>query len=269
MDEHQLPPSVELEVQVAGSPEEVWEAIATGPGITAWLHPTEVEERAGGRFRFDMGAGPQEGTVTAWEPPRRFAQETSWAPAGDLPPGRVATEWVVQARGDGTCTVRMTMSGFGTAAGWEEELEGMAAGMRLALDTLARYRTWFPGRRGRWLRAGTAAAGSPARAWAALTEALGLARAAPGQRVDTGGRGGPAFAGVVERAGGGDGWWDLLVRAERPWPGFVNVYLVGQAGWAGLEACLYGEDAAEVAAREQPAWQAWLAARLAGGPEAG
>jgi uncharacterized protein YndB with AHSA1/START domain len=266
MDEHQPPPA-ELEVQVPGTPEEVWAAIATGPGISAWLHPTEVEERAGGRFRFELGgAGPREGTVTAWEPPRRFVQELTWEPAGDLPAARVATEWVVQARGDGTCTVRMTLSGFGAADGWDEELEGMAAGMRLALDTLVRYRTWFPGHRGHWLRAAAAAAGPPERAWAALTGGLGLDRAAPGQRVATGAGGGPAFTGVVERVGGGDGWWDLLVRVERPQPGFVNAYLVGQAGWAGLEACLYGDDAAAVTAREQPAWQAWLAARVGAAP---
>jgi hypothetical protein len=35
-----------------------------------------------------MGAGAREATVTAWEPPRRFAQEVAWAPGGDLPPAR-------------------------------------------------------------------------------------------------------------------------------------------------------------------------------------
>ena len=56
--EHEAPP-VELEAVVAGTPEEIWEAIATGRGISAWLHPTEVEGRAGGRFTFDLGAGPR------------------------------------------------------------------------------------------------------------------------------------------------------------------------------------------------------------------
>ena len=40
--------SVAVEVEVPGTPEEVWQAIATGPGITAWFVPTEVEEREGG-----------------------------------------------------------------------------------------------------------------------------------------------------------------------------------------------------------------------------
>ena len=145
--EEATPRSVELEGEVVGTPEEVWEAIATGRGISAWLHPTEVTERAGGRFTFDLGFGAtREGTVTAWDPPHRFAQETTWDPGGGLPAARVATEWLVEGRDDGTCLVRMVMSGFGTEVGWDDELEGMAAGMRAALAALAGYRAHFPGR---------------------------------------------------------------------------------------------------------------------------
>ena len=40
--------SIELEVEVQGTPEEVWRAIATGPGISSWYVPHVVEEREGG-----------------------------------------------------------------------------------------------------------------------------------------------------------------------------------------------------------------------------
>ena len=40
---------VQAEVEVPGTPEEVWRAIATGPGISSWFVPTEIEERVGGR----------------------------------------------------------------------------------------------------------------------------------------------------------------------------------------------------------------------------
>ena len=33
--------SVQVEVEVPGTPEEVWQAIATGPGISSWLMPAE------------------------------------------------------------------------------------------------------------------------------------------------------------------------------------------------------------------------------------
>ena len=36
---------VQVEVEVPGTPEEVWQAIATGPGISSWFVPTELEER--------------------------------------------------------------------------------------------------------------------------------------------------------------------------------------------------------------------------------
>jgi uncharacterized protein YndB with AHSA1/START domain len=140
-DASRRPRSIELEVEVPGTPEEVWEAIATGPGISAWLHPTEVDPRAGGTFSFDMGSGRRYGTVTGWDPPRRFAQETEWQAAEDAPAVRLATEWHVEARAGGTCVVRMVMSGFGSGADWDEELDGLTGGMRAALDSLRRYLT--------------------------------------------------------------------------------------------------------------------------------
>ena len=40
--------SVEAETDVPGTPEEVWDAIATGPGLSAWFVPSELEGRIGG-----------------------------------------------------------------------------------------------------------------------------------------------------------------------------------------------------------------------------
>jgi hypothetical protein len=39
--------SVQVEIEVPGTPEEVWQAIATGPGISSWFVPTEFKERDG------------------------------------------------------------------------------------------------------------------------------------------------------------------------------------------------------------------------------
>ena len=58
------------EIEVPGTPEEVWQAIATGPGIAAWFVPAEVEEREGGVTRLEIMPGvEQEGVVSAWQPP--------------------------------------------------------------------------------------------------------------------------------------------------------------------------------------------------------
>src|SRR5215211_3681946 len=88
---------VQAEVEVPGSPEQVWQAIATGPGISAWFVPTEVEEREGGAITANFGPGMDSlSTITAWEPPRRFAADSR----DDLAPGdpTIATEWFVEAR---------------------------------------------------------------------------------------------------------------------------------------------------------------------------
>lgn len=132
--------SFELQIEVAGTPEQVWAAVATGPGISAWLQPTDVEERAGGTFTYDMGDEPRDGTVTGWEPPRRFAQETRWPPpASELAPVTAAAEWIVEAVSGETCVVRLVMSGFGTGPKWDADLDGLRSGMRAGLENLRRY----------------------------------------------------------------------------------------------------------------------------------
>jgi uncharacterized protein YndB with AHSA1/START domain len=131
----QDPRTVDLEVTVPGTPEQVWDAIATGPGISAWLQPTRVGEHVGGEFAFDMGAGfSQGGTVTAYDAPERFATETIW-PAGEETT-TLATEWLVATRDEGTCVVRMVMSGFGHGDGWDDEIDALREGMAVALEGL-------------------------------------------------------------------------------------------------------------------------------------
>ena len=34
---------LDVQIEVAATPEQVWEAISTGPGISAWFMPAEVE----------------------------------------------------------------------------------------------------------------------------------------------------------------------------------------------------------------------------------
>src|SRR6201999_1170908 len=70
--------SVQVEVEVPGTPEEVWQAIASGPGISSWFVPSELEQRDGGKavshFSPD-GSMDSVGKITAWSPPHRFVVE--------------------------------------------------------------------------------------------------------------------------------------------------------------------------------------------------
>ena len=68
--------SVQVEVEVPGTPEEVWQAIATGPGVSSWFVPTEILEDGTVVAQFGPGMESR-ATRTAWEPPHRFAAESA------------------------------------------------------------------------------------------------------------------------------------------------------------------------------------------------
>ena len=251
---------IELEVEVPGTPEQVWQAIATGPGFSAWFCPTTVEEREGGAVRFVMGPGMETGgVVTVWDPPRRFvAEEREWMPGG--PP--IATEILVEARAGGVCRVRLVNSLFTSKADWDDQLEGMEKGWPLFLQILRLYMTHFPGALCTPARVASVTAKPEQHAWTDLVDGLGLAGAAAGERRGTRGLDAPTLEGIVESVSDKT----VLLRTEAPAPGLVAVGVSdcgphGMLVWVSLH--LYGDGAPAVAAREEPRWQAWLDARFA------
>jgi uncharacterized protein YndB with AHSA1/START domain len=125
--------TIQHEIVVPGTPEQVWNAIATGQGITAWFVPTKVEERVGGTVELDFGPGmgTATGQVTVWEPPTRFVRQGSGGSGGLL-----AYELQVEARGTGTCLVRLVTSGFLTEAEWQAEYDSTSEGWKLFLNNL-------------------------------------------------------------------------------------------------------------------------------------
>ena len=117
--------SVEVETEVPGTPEEVWRAIASGPGISAWFVPTKLEEREGGAIVLDFGPGMEsQAVIKVWDPPRRFVAE------GEMGPGSptVADEWTVEAKSGGTCRVRVVHSWFASTDDWDNQFEGVEKG---------------------------------------------------------------------------------------------------------------------------------------------
>jgi uncharacterized protein YndB with AHSA1/START domain len=118
--------SIQVEVEVPGRPEQVWKAIATGPGVSAWFVPTEIEEREGGAIVSHFGPGMESrATATAWEPPHRFAAESA-----DLGPKAppLATEWTVEALSGGSCVVRVVHSLVASSADWDDQLTSIESG---------------------------------------------------------------------------------------------------------------------------------------------
>jgi uncharacterized protein YndB with AHSA1/START domain len=251
--------SVQTNVEVPGTPEEVWRAIATGPGISSWFMPTEFEERDGKPVAVKLNFGPGmeiRSEVTAWDPPRRFttAAEVPGSPA-------FANEWTVEARGGGVCIVRIVQSLFASTDDWDNQLESAKGGLSGFLAVLRIYLTHFRGQRSA-LKSWRAPAGSTeAEAWETLTTALGLKDMRVGQRY-TAPAGVPAFSGVVEYIT--ESPYDALLRLDTPGPGVValGAFNMGGPSMVALNLYSYGDQAARIVAHETPLWDAWFQKRF-------
>lgn len=253
--------SVEIEVEVPGTPEQVWQAIATGPGISSWFVATEVEEGEDGtpvKVVSHFGPGMDSvATVTAWEPPHRFAANSE-----DLGPNAppVATEWIVEARSGGTCVVRVVHSLFASGDDWDNQLQGWEHGWPGFFRILRMYLTYFSGQSSSQIQLMGMAPEPASEAWDTLLGALGFAGAAVGERRSAT-AGVPPFAGVVESAN--EEYKLLLLRLDEPAPGIANVFANPMGGkvYLALSMYLYGDGAA-AAARDEPLWQAWFNERF-------
>ena len=132
--------SVRVKVQVSAPPEEVWAAIATADGISAWFAPTTFQSGSDGtpnRITFRFAPYSTDAvTVTAWEPPRRFVVESS----GFIPGGpSVTTEWTLHQGGGETCTVRVEHRMVADSAKWDAYLDGAESGWPEFFENLRSY----------------------------------------------------------------------------------------------------------------------------------
>lgn len=249
--------SVQLEVELPGTPEEVWQAIATGPGISSWFVPTEFKEQGGKPVEMKLNFGPgmePRSKVTAWDPPRMFATEADgWM----LGTPAIANEWTVEARAGGTCVLRIVQSLFASTDDWDNQLEAAKHGLPGFLRTLRLYLTHFRGQRSMMMNWQAPFAGTEAQAWELLTTALGLKDLRIGQRY-TAPAGVPAFSGVAEYYTENPN--DALLRLDKPGPAIaaIGTYNMGGPTMVALNFYLYGEQSAETAAREAPLWEAWF-----------
>jgi uncharacterized protein YndB with AHSA1/START domain len=260
--------SVQVEVEVPGTPEEVWQAIATGPGISSWFVPTEFEVRDGKPVAVTLNFGPgmeSRSAVTAWDPPRMFAaQGEGW---GGSPP--IADEWSVEARGGGICVVRVVHSLFASTDDWDNQLKGTESGWPGFFRILRIYLTHFRGQRSAMMQWMAPAEGTEADAWDTLTAALGLKGVSAGQRW-TAPAGVPALSGLVEHVEhGSQRPRNALLRLDKPGPGTAALGAVtfGGAAMVTLSFYLYGDQAAGTVAHETPLWQAWIQERFPMPPE--
>jgi uncharacterized protein YndB with AHSA1/START domain len=251
--------SISVEVEVPGTPEAVWRAIATGPGISAWFVPTEVEEREGGAVRSSFGPGMDSlAHITAWEPPHRFAADSR----DDVGPNdpTVATEWTVETKGGGTCIVRVTHAWFLDDDRWDAQYEGHSYGWIGFFRILKGYLSDFAGQDCRLVALSTMT--GEADAWQRLIGPLGLVDPGAGDRFDVAT---PRLAGSVVDPGIA-AFPNLMLRIEAPSAGIASLFPMPMGGQTLLTVrfYLYGRPAPEAAAAAMEAeWSTWLAERFA------
>ena len=253
--------SVQVEVEVPGTPEEVWQAIATGPGISSWFVPTEFEERDGKPVAVTLNFGPgmeSRSAVTAWDPPRMFAaQGEGW---GGSPP--IADEWSVEARAGGVCVVRVVHSLFASTDDWDNQLEGTESGWPGFFRILRIYLTHFRGQRSAIMQCHGPRRGNRSGGLGNADRGIGAERRERRAALDRARRASRRSA----------AWWSTSPRVRttpccgstsrgRASPPLAPSTSAARA-WSTLSFYLYGDQAAGTVARETPLWQAWIQERF-------
>lgn len=252
--------SIQVEVVVPGTPEEVWEAIATGPGVSSWFCPTEVEGRVGGVVKcraphHEVPKMEEVGRVTRFDPPRRFATESPFGP--DAP--ALAAEWTIEPQAGGRCLVRVEHHLFAETDAWDGQLENIEMGWPAWFTVLGLYLAHFRRRPSAAVQTLVPVGGSASEAWDALSRALDCGGLSSGGGLDFERPGAPRLRGVVEKTVS-EPWPYTVFRLDRPAPGLAiaAAFAMGGQGMAHLTIFLFGGDAASLAARDEPRWREWM-----------
>ena len=247
--------SVKVEVEVPGTPEQVWRAIATGPGISSWFVPTQSEERQGVQQVCTFGPGMDSAsTITVWQPLERFAAEGEMGGPGSP---KVATEWTIEARAGGKCLVRVVHSLFASTDDWDNQLDGLEKGWPAIFRILRRYLESFSGMECAAMQFVSFSADGEAKAWQKLGGQLGLLKLDQRQRWSTP-DGVPRLSGVS--LGHGMTPSTVLLALDAPVPGtaYIGAFPCGGMAMAYLAVFLYGPSAKAAVLRDEPIWQRWM-----------
>lgn len=125
---------------VDATPDQIWDAIATGPGISTWfVGRTEIHDDTV-RTAFGDNWIPT-GTIKIQDRPHRFAYASEPAPDGRF----IAYEYLVETHDHAATTLRTVTSGFLPGDDWADEYEAMRYGTELFFATLVEYLRHFPG----------------------------------------------------------------------------------------------------------------------------
>ncbi len=235
---------IHSEAELEATPEQVWRALATGAGLTAWFSGAiELQPGPGGTLRSTTGGYADELSVTAWEPGRRV----TYSSTPDADNRFYALEWLVEGRAGGTL-LRCVASGFIPGDDWAAEFDSLRDGGAMYFSSLVQYVRFFLGRNALLVDAFGPPQTDWTRAWRVLSDALGIPGvAAVGDRVHLTPAELPPIDGVVFAAAPRL----LALRADD------GLYRFVKAGPVALAS--HRLFAADVDPQQtEQAWQAWL-----------
>lgn len=248
--------SVQVEVEVRGTPETVWAAIASGPGISAWFVPTKLDGHVGGSVGHDFGGGmASTAKITEWQPPHRFAAEDHWLQNGPT----IATEWTVEAKDGGKCIVRVVHSLFASTDDWDNQLESTENGWPRCFRVLRNYLQHHAGQAAASFTLMMPSGASAPETWTKLAQAIGIPNTRVGLSVRTVIGGGVTLAGTVDAVDRTEESHGVMMLVKEPVEGVVLASGMDCMGMqmATLQAYFYG-PAAEAAAASKDHWEKWL-----------
>ena len=226
---------IRREVELPATPEEVWEAVATGAGNEAWLFPNPIDP----------------GQAQVYEPPHRFLirveGEDGWFNS---------IEDVIEARSGGTAVLRYVHSGIFTED-WDDQYDAAGEHTDFYLHTLGQYLEHFKGRRATYIGGegssgleGPEASSKPG-SFDALKRALGLdGDASVGDKVRIDLEGIAPQEAVVDYSTP----YFLGLRVDE---GLIRVF--GREKWGmptGMSGHLFADGVDKN--RTEQAWQGWL-----------
>lgn len=236
---------VRREQDLPATPEQVWDAVATGGGNLGWLYTMEIEPHVGGKVSRGNG------TVSVWEPPQHFAIRV----AMDNGFSNTLT-YLIDPVDGGTSHLRMGIH-WVHEGGWDETWDVKADAAEKHVDFyqhgLAEYLRHFAGRPAVYVNAKRPEPTADPADFAVLRRRLGLADdAVVGDRftlVVPGPEGGPEEV-VID-------WLDpdfIGLRGPDALYRFFNGSSWNWPIWLGHH--LFAEEADEEPATK--AWAAWL-----------
>jgi uncharacterized protein YndB with AHSA1/START domain len=236
---------IRREVELPATPDEVWDAVATGAGTAAWLFPSggDPEPRVGGK-------APDGSTVTAWDPPNHFAVRYEGEDGFFN-----ALEFVIEGRQGGTTVLRYAHSGIITDD-WDNQYDAANQHTDFYLHTLGQYLEHFKGRAATYVGEVPGGINAPASsaqpgAFDTLRSALGLGGGvAVGDAVRIEPQGVEALDGVVDYVHANF----LGIRTADSLYRFYGRNAFGMP--VGMQIHAFGDGVDKDAT--QAAWQEWL-----------